>query len=184
MGFISGITPGVGDLFGGWKDVLSVNLSITEVQAKAVFSSTDFYTLPLSTGNIGIQTGDASPSFMAYALQTNRVRSDVRRGNRRLAGVAELNLNAFGVVTTEHLAVVALLGEEFSNVLTYDDEGNTLSYTPAVVSKELYQTPSGGDAYRYYATESEQAEHLATGVAWTPKPLVTTQVTRKRGRGV
>lgn len=184
LGLIDGITPGVGDVFQAWRNSISSSLFVTEVQVKAVFSGTDFYTLPLVSNNNGIQTGEPSGSFIVFPFQTNRVRSDIRRGNRRIAGVCEDLIGSFGVITPTHLATLELLGDAFSDILTYDDEGNTLSFTPVVVSKEKYQTPAGNDAYRYYDSEVEQALHLAAGVAWLPKDVISSQVTRKRGRGI
>lgn len=184
LGFITGIPPDVGNVFTAWKATVNTALEITEVQAKAVYSPTDFYTLPLAANNTGTVTGFVEPSFEAYGIQTNRVRSDIRRGNRRLSGVGAETVGGFGVIDSGHLTILQSLCDEFSNILTYDDEGNTISFTPVVVSKEKYTTPSGKEAYQYYSTELDQAMHLATGVAWIPKNVVTTQNSRKRGRGV
>ena len=184
MGMISGLTPDVGHLRRAWLDVSSTHMTLTESQIKAVYDVTDFYTLPLAPVFVGTIGGVPLPSFNAYALQTNRVRSDIRRGNRRFAGVSETHTNSFGELTVAGQALLDLLAVDMSNILTYDDEGNTLSFNPVVVSKEKYEPSPGKVAYRYYATEIEQAAELAVGVLWTAKSYVTTQVSRKRGRGV
>jgi hypothetical protein len=81
------------------------------------------------------------------------------------------------------LGAMELLASVMGDTLTYDDEGNTLTYTPCVVQKEKYTTPSGKDAYRYYATESAQAPHLAVGVAWEVYDTERSQVSRQYGHG-
>ncbi len=184
MGFIDGIIPDVPDIFENWREVVSSGLVITEVTAKVVYSVTDFYTLPLATGNAGNRGTEPKPSFEAYAFQTSRVRADIRRGNRRLVGVTAEGVGDYGDLSGIMQGYCDVLATNFGDILTYDDEGNTLSYAPVVVSKEPYITPSGATAYKYYDTEIEQADHLASGVLWIAKTNTTTQVSRKRGRGV
>ena len=184
MGFINGVTPDIGDIYGTWKNFVNLGVLFTEVQVKDVYSDTDFYTLPLIPPNLGIQGDEPMASFNAFAFQTNRVRADVRRGNKRFVGVGEGNTDGYGVIEPSFLTSMQSFGTELSNILTYDDEGNQLSFTPVVVSKESYAPSAGRTAYRYYATESEQLNHTAVGVAWTPKAAITTQVSRKRGRGI
>jgi hypothetical protein len=70
-----------------------------------------------------------------------------------------------------------------SATLTYDDEGNTLSFQPCVVGREWREGNTGKFAYRYYETESEQLENVATSVTWQPYSTVRTQVYRQYGRG-
>ena len=183
MGFIDGVTPDVGNVFGRWKTLVSDALVFPEVTAKAVYSLTDFYTLPLLANNMGSATGQPTSAFSAFPFQTSRVRSDIRRGNKRLVGVIEDAITDFGEVSITYKGYADLLAVDFTSTLTYDDEGNTLTFIPVVVSKEPYVTPSGKTAYQYYDTEIEQALHLATGVLWFAKDFATTQSSRKRGRG-
>jgi len=184
MGFILGITPEVGNVYGDWQAAVNAAVLFTEVQIKSIYSVTDFYTLPLPAGDSGAQAGIPSPAFVCYSLQTNRVRSDVRRGNRRLVGCNEESLDNFGEIIAGQNTILTQTALSMSAVLTYDDEGNTLSFTPLIISKEKYVAPSGQDAYRYYSTLELQTDHMAVGIAWTPKLYASTQVSRKRGRGI
>jgi hypothetical protein len=71
-------------------------------------------------------------------------------------------------------------------IITYDDEGNTISFAPAIVGKEKYTPdPLKPDryAYRYYPTLAEQMEHVAQGFNWDVYNQVRTQVSRQYGRG-
>lgn len=70
-----------------------------------------------------------------------------------------------------------------SATLTYDDSGNTLTFTPCIAQKEEYTTPRGKKAYKYYPTEVAQAAHLASGIAWSYYPQTRTQGSRQYGRG-
>ena len=67
--------------------------------------------------------------------------------------------------------------------LNYTDEGNALSFAPAIISKEKYTTPSGKEAYKYYASEVLQAAHTATGILWEIYGETRTQGSRQYGRG-
>lgn len=184
MGFVTGDLPAVGDIYGSWKSLVDTGVLFTEVQAKAVYSATDFYVLPLVSNNAGLQNGVGGSAFDAYAMQTNRVRSDIRRGNKRLVGVTSDVIEEYGVVSAAQLAVLQSLAADLSAILTYDDSGNALSFSPIVVKKEKYETTPGKYAYRYYADPAEQLLNVASGIAWTAKGTITTQVSRKRGRGI
>lgn len=184
MGFVDGVTPQVDDLYGDWKLAVSDQLQFDEVQVRAVYDVTDFYTLPLVSNNTGAVTGKHYPTSVCYPVQSSRVRQDIRRGNRRFAGVVDLSVNNDGVLTAAQVTKMEAVAAAMTTPLAYDDEGNTLSYTPVVISKEAYLTPSGNTAYKYYADEASQLNHLATGILWTPKDRTSTQTSRKYGRGV
>jgi len=154
-------------------------LAYVELQVQALYSVSDFYTIPYASGQNGLTGGTAMSTFYAYALQSNRVRTDVRRGNKRLAGVSETYVGTGGVIESSIVDALDTLAEQMSAVLTYDDEGNTLSFTPAVLSFDEYTAPSGKPAYRPYPTLAEQLDHAALGVVWQAKPNATTQNTRK-----
>jgi hypothetical protein len=70
-------------------------------------------------------------------------------------------------------------------VLTYIDEGNTLTFTPIVAAKEKYQSNTNPVrfAYRYYASEALQLQHIMSSIIWSAYDTVRTQVSRQYGRG-
>lgn len=161
------------------SDVVFKNMVI-----KNLYSTTDFYELPFVSGTIGkFVTGESMPPFVSMGFRTNRVRSDISRGTKRFIGLSE-TWQANGQLIASALTGLDDVAEQMSRVLTYDDEGNTLSFAPAVCGKEKYATPSGRDAYRYYATEAEQLAQTATGVLWTPYSTTRSQTTRQYGRGI
>lgn len=171
-------------IFSSIRDMVSVDVAFIEIIAKDVHSVTDFYSRPFTNvfGLVSSASGNL-PSFMAYSFTTSRVRSDIRRGQRRIAGLVEGSVDNFGALSAGNLALGAALATKMSANLTYDDEGNTLTFTPVIVGKEEYTTPSGKKAYRYYRPFSAQEPHLAQGMVWSVNPRATTQNSRKPGKG-
>jgi hypothetical protein len=184
MGFVGAVQPETGDVYAKWKLGISNQFFFSEIQVSNVYDEVDFYVQPFSTSNTGANAGTPEMPAMAFGLQSSRVRKDIRRGNKRIAGVSQSDSFDGGQLAQATLDLLQDLADDLSAALLYTDEGSPLTFVPVVVSKELYQTPAGNDAYRYYATEIEQEQHVASGVIWTPKLHATTQVSRKRGRGV
>ena len=68
----------------------------------------------------------------------------------------------------------------------YDDEGNTLTFTPIVCKKQKYAVPDSDPvryAYRYFPTEAEQMDEIAEGVTWQAYTQTRSQTSRQYGRG-
>jgi len=158
------------------------------LSAKDIYSVTDFYEAPFVQPLAGaISAGESMSPFIAYGFRTNRVRTDVRRATKRFVGATENNVAAAGAILsgflTSNLNPLAAL---MSATLTYNDEGNTLTYTPCVCGKERYlPDPAKPEkpAYRYHETEAEQMLHTAQGILWDAYPTVRSQVSRQVGRG-
>ena len=158
-------------------------VEFVNIVAKNLYSVTDFYETPFLPGTVGtIGSVDALPPFVSFGFKTNRVRSDVARGTKRFIGLNETWVNG-GTLVESALTALNTLSGAMSATLTYNDEGNTLTYTPAVCGKELYTTPKNTQAYRYYATEVEQLEHTASGVLWQAYTTARSQTSRQFGRG-
>lgn len=151
--------------------------------ARDLYSNTDFYEAPYPSGVVGAAGGDTSATFVALGFRTNRVRTDVRRGMKRIAGIPETTFGDLGIVSAGALAGIDALAVNMSAVLSYDDEGNTITFSPAVLGLVEYTTPKGKKAYKRYPTAALQLEHTATGVLWSPYTEARSQVSRQRGRG-
>lgn len=184
MGFIPTATVYPSDTIFYWmKNQLSTSLVFSEVEVRDVYSTTDFYLLPFPSGTAGAYSGEAASPTLAYGFRTNRVRTDIRRGTRRFGGVVETTMGAGGVLGGGIGASLDVVAGLMSDILEYDDEGNTLAYSPCVVKREKYTTPNGNTAYRYMESESEQLENVATSIIWSPYQEMRTQVSRQYGRG-
>lgn len=159
------------------------SLTYVSIAARDLYSDTDFYENPYAAPVVGATGGEGASPAIAYGFQTNRVKLSVRRGTKRVAGVSETFMGASGVLTSGGLTAANDLAAAMSDTLTYDDEGNTLTFVPAVLSYERVVLPGGSVVYRKYATEAEQITNSAQGVLWSPYTTVRTQTSRQYGRG-
>jgi len=163
--------------------LVSNSLGFEEGLARDLYSVTDFYTAPFSPAVPGLQTGEASSPFLAFSFTGSRVRADIRRGQKRFAGVSESAIGVNGELVSTSITKAELVADRMTETLEYDDEGNTLTFVPAILGFEQYAPSVGHVAYRPYETETEQLEHVASGFIWTPNLFVTTQNSRKVGHG-
>lgn len=187
MGFIpDGVTWLSGTVFSYLRGMSDSNVhwDAIQVRAAADYDVEDFYEVPYPTPIEGlISVGEASSPVLAFGFRTNLVRLDIGRGYKRFVGVAEGAVADGGVIASDYVTPMANLAAAMSEVLTYDDEGNTLSYSPCVVSKLEYTTPSGKKAYKYYSTLALQMEHVALGIQWVGYNTVRSQRSRQYGHG-
>jgi len=178
----AGVYP-AGSPFRLLKDFLSSDLSFDEAQVTAMYDVEDFYVRPFPTPTSGGTGESIVAPFVAYGIQSNRTRTDIRRGSKRFAGVVESKIEAGGFLSAGAISSLSAIAAAMSTNLTYDDEGNTLTFAPVVLSYEKYTAPSGEPAYRPYATEAAQLSHMATGIAYTAMDNVRSQTSRQRNRG-
>jgi len=173
--------------------IQSDQVTFEEVVIKDVYSVTDFYSIPFVVPLTGERTGsDSASPALAVGFKSSRTRSDIRRGQKRFTGLIEGTMTTGGALGASFVTDnVIPLAEKMGEVLSYNDEGNTLSYAPVIVGKQCYD-PTTGDpcdgsetkrAYRYYPTFSEQSARLMDSIIWDAYPQVRTQVTRQYGRG-
>lgn len=186
LGFIpdgvTGVYP-VNRFFTKLIALQSPGLTHVEVECRALYDPVDFYVRPFTTPVAGIFGSETVSPLVAYGFTSTRVRTDIRRGQKRFGGVAEEAVANGGVlsatVQVQGLAVANALGE----VLTYDDEGNTLTFAPVVLSFREDVSPSGRPVYVKYDTLAEQEQHMAQGITYTLKQTVRSQNSRQYGRG-
>lgn len=151
--------------------------------ARNLYSATDFYERPYISAVYGSAAGDASAPFNAIGFFSSRARTDIRRGMKRIGGISEAQYESGGQLTASALVDATAFAEKLAATITYDDEGNTLTFVPCVLGLEEYTTPAGNRAYRPYATESAQLAHVAQGIDWAPYTRIRSQVSRQVGRG-
>lgn len=156
------------------------------ISVRDMYSVTDFYETPFLNPLVGGQAGEGLSPALASGFRTNRTRSDIRRGSKRFVGAGETNVGAGGSFTPAGLVQLNALAAAMSATVTYDDEGNTLSFAPVILGREKYvPDPLRPErvAYRKYPTEAEQLQHMATSIIYDPYPQVRTQTSRQYGRG-
>lgn len=176
---ITGAFP-AGSLMEAIAALQADDVSYQSIEARALYSVTDFYDTPFPSGQTGVRTGEVMNNFEAFAIRSSRVRTDVGRGFKRFAGVTEDRVNGGGEVASGALSDLQDICDILNSGIEYDDEGTTLTFTSCVLGFQEYTTPSGKKAYKQYSTLSAQLDHAAIGVIWAPSPLTTTQNSRKR----
>ena len=186
LGFIPTGTTLLADTVGAEiQNVQNTGVTFDQAMARAIYIDEDFFDNPFyanTTGATGAADGRQSP-INAFGFRSSRVKQSIGRGYKRFVGTSDELVGAGGQVQGGGVAAMAAIAEAMSATLTYDDSGNTLTYTPCIVQKEKYDTPSGKVAYKYYATELLQAPHIASGIAWEPYDVVRSQTSRQYGRG-
>jgi len=158
--------------------------TITDILVRNVYDPLDFYQTPVLFS--GAVAGDTMPPFNAYGFRTNRTRLDIRRGFKRIVGVAEGAQNG-GVIAGTAVALADALATAMGQTLVYDDEGTDLSFAPVVVQKEKVNLADPGDppryTYRYYETLAAQSAHIMRSITWEKYASVRSQVSRQFNRG-
>lgn len=174
-----------GSMFWTIMGGLSVDFSVQSVEVRAAsdYDPLDFFEVGYNPSMVG-QNGNAGQSpTQAFGFRTNRVRLDIARGTKRFPGAPEGAVDPGGVIAASYLPFLTDMATEMSEVKTFTATEGSVEYTPVVVSKKEYTTPSGRKAYRYYPTLAEQLDHIAIGVTWSPYETIRTQTSRQYGRG-
>lgn len=173
-----------GTLARDWQDLISEDADFVQIDIRNVYSTTDFYIVPFPPNVKGQKSASngLSPAT-AYGCVSSRVNLGVNPGFKRFVGVTEDGVSSGGVLIATRLQQLQDLCDRMGEVVIFDPLGEAVGYTPSIVSKEKYTTPKGNTAYKYYATEAEQLQHVAQGVSWSPYSQTRTQVSRQYGRG-
>lgn len=166
------------------QNIVHVDTSFEEIQVRDVYSVTDFFAAPFIPKPAGGVAGEGLSPFVTVGFRTNRVRTDIARGTKRVGGISEASIGDGGEVSGGYLTNVIAVATAMSETLEYVDGANTLTFIPVVVGKEMYTTPPDPKAYRYYETFAEQDDHIASGVTWEPYTQVRSQTSRQYGRGI
>lgn len=172
-------------ILGQMKAMQSEGALFVQMIAKNIYSNTDFYTYAFPPNTRGSNAAaDGLPVVCAWGLTSNRTRADIRRAQKRIAGITENMVDAGGTLTVSGLSAGQALGNLMGNPNTATVESVTTVFNPIVCGREKYH-PEGKTtwAYKYYPTEVEQLEHIASVTDFTVKPNVRTQVSRQFGRG-
>lgn len=163
---------------------VSQDVQFQALSVKAIYDVEDFYEIPYVPYPAGTVSGESMSPVMALGFRSSRSRTDIRRGTKRFVGVPESYAGSGGIIGGAGATAAANIANVMSLALTYDDEGNDLTFTPIIVSKQKYQVPDKDtEAYRYYPTLAEQMEHIAQSIQWQPYSQARSQTSRQYGRG-
>jgi len=180
LGFID--TGGVFDadtFFDTWRNAVVNDLGFREVQVAALYDVEDFYVRPFIVGVTGVQSGDAMTPVNAFGVRSARVRTDIQQGHKRFCGVSESLVGDGGYLIEAAMNGLQAICDVLNAPITYDDEGNTLTFTPVILKFQEYTTESGKSAYKKQNTLVAQEALMALGGVWSPMPTVRSQVSRQ-----
>lgn len=171
-------------------DAQTVSYQIDEIVVRNLWSVTDFITQPVSgvdwQGTIAVGAGDGLQTFIAAKLRTNRVRTDIRRGTLSLTGGTEEQTEGADQWTSGYLTLLQEVAAALNAGPTFTSGGASTQFLPSVFKKERYVVPDSDPvrfAYRYYTDFALFQANIASPVTWSAVERVTSQVSRKIGRG-
>lgn len=163
---------------------------VDELIVRNLWSVTDFITQPVSgvdwQGSIVVPAGDGLQTFVAAKLRTNRVRTDIRRGTLSLTGGTEEMTEGNDVWTSGYMTLLNGLATALNAGPTFTNGGASTQFLPSVFKKERYVVPDSDPvrfAYRYYTDFALFQANVASPVTWSAVESISSQVSRKIGRG-
>lgn len=151
-----------------WSNVRVIN----------VYDDLDFADVPL-TGFTGASSITPLPPYAAISFRTSWLGPAIHRGQKRFGGITE-DVNTNGTVTSTFLTLCA----NFANVLGNTITDNTGLWNPVVVKRTKYITSEGTEAYRLPLNEADAFGKIFPAQTWSLNTNLSTQNTRKFGRGV
>lgn len=187
-----GLNPGdpvAGTFFEAYLLCQAGTFAVNELVARNLYSVIDFVTIPVTgvgwQGAISSGTA-ASVPFVAQKLVTNRVRSDIRAGSLALTAPLDTSLDADGKLDSTALNLLTDVAAKLNEPPAFTAGPLTVNFRPSVLQKERYipdpDKPTRA-AYRYYAEQSDQMQHAAVSVTWSPSSHATSQVSRRLNKG-
>lgn len=187
MGFtpFTDVTPFDPDTVAGkLKALQAVAVNWVQAVAKNIFDPTDYYAYPFPAGTTSDNGGsEAESPVIAAGFATNRTRADVRRGQKRFAGLVEGQVGDVGVLTAGAVTAWQELGDTMADINLVPVDGSTVSFTPYVFGRKRTVDVDGKVSYPYWPTAAEQLAHSMLITQWTLKSQIRTQGTRQYGRG-
>jgi len=183
---IDQVPPVAGTVIGDWASLISNQYSFDEFIVRDLYSNTNFFAAPFVPALSGTASAQVNSPLIAFGMSTNRVRTDIRRGQKRFAGVPEDGSDSGGLVASTYVGYLETLAESMSEVLVWTEGEVTVNFTPVILGLERHEADPPEHPvpyYTYYETETAQLDHVASGLIWTPKLQVRSQVSRQYGRG-
>lgn len=176
----------LGTLFQRIRGVVSNATIFRTVSVRALrdYAPTDFFETPFLNPTVGVRGGEPASPINAIGFRTTRTRTDIRRATKRFGGMSEADMVNGGQIQSDLLPDVNALATALGATLTYDDNGNTISFFPVVCKRDRTVDPEDGKvSYPYYPTLTQQLANISIGFLWEPYTTVRSQVSRQYGVG-
>lgn len=185
MGFV----PSAGSIYPADTVFANIrNCQVTDVSYQVlsiidIYDLDEFYVQPFNPPVAGLQAPPGLSPVAATGFISTRTTRKVRAATKRFTGVKETWDAGQGNVLASALDQMNALAAKMAANVTFDDEGNTLTFNPVVLGKVSYTTPSGKKAYKYRQPESAQLEYMSAGFIWSAYDTIRSQTSRQYKRG-
>lgn len=156
----------------------SVNNLITGLRVQNLFDPTDYTEVLYSPVLAGTGGGDYFSPFISVSFRTQWLGGVVRRGFKRFQGVLE-TVSTNGTLTPAAITQLEPLGDKLSEVVAHLGA----EFSPCVVKRIKETDPITGKV-TYRLPENPTESVSVTGLVYVLQPELTTQNSRKIGRGV
>jgi len=186
--FTSGGSGNASDLATEFRDevvpliaaILQNQVPIFHTRTVNLFNDADWEDFPISPAEMGTRTGQPLPPINVAAFKSAKPSSSQAPARKRFGALSESDVQGNGLqdVSGFFAALNALATKLGEAMVT--GTGNT--YEPVIVKRIAYTAPSGKKAYRLPASQAEADDFPAINWGWDN--VVTSQITRKLGRGI
>jgi hypothetical protein len=151
-------------------------LKVREVVGGFAFAETTF-----PENNVGAISGDCLPTFVAIQWFSPRTIGNIRAGYKRFAGVPESDTGN-GIIITSLIDDWQAIATAFSQNIDIVESSVTVGYLQPVIVKRIKEVDEDDKvSYRLPETLAELAYADAN---WSAREELTTQNSRKIGRGI
>lgn len=167
----------------GINTVVANNTTFYGVSVRNLYYPTVFHELGGVTPVTGIHEGNKAPTFLCVSFKSNKPAYGQRPARKRFGGLTEDLLN--GDYITGGAGYPDMLDNFAVALGDFIQTGGTpatYQFEPVVVKRVKYVTADDKVAYRY--PQSAEEADIFQAVIWSWDEKVTTQNTRKLGRGM
>lgn len=163
-----------------WVDCIQFETPITKFVTRNLFDNADWEEYTPAAPIMGQRAGQATIIFACIAFKSRKPASNQQPARKRIGYLSEDDTQ--GTIAQNVLGYYAALDDlaiELGSDLA-PASGNF--YSPRVIKRVPYTTPGGKPAYRYPTNPGEAVSFPA--IDWSYDVFVTSQITRKKNRGM
>ena len=173
-------------IFNPQANLFSTGLSVVGARGENLFNVGGIGAYSLVNPIFGLNGTESAPPQQAYGWSTPSLKRGMNSGQRRMAGCVTEHVEGYGYLSPA--AAVALnnmgaaMGEDMN--ITYGVNDSEVQIRPVIVKRVRTGAGTDEDPYEYRLPRqaSEGVTYRANN--WTVRPYVTTQNSRKYGRGI
>ena len=169
---------------GKYVNYASTSVFFNTLYIYALYNVDDLFdgVFPAGTAGVYVPGGPLMPPFVTASIRSNRVKRSVRRSFKRPPGADEDTFTNQAVTGTA-LARLEELATALSDTPSGTFGSTSATFIPATFSLTRDEQPDGSVRYVLPGTESELINQSAVGISFEAETKVTSQVSRKRGKG-